>query len=361
MLNWRSILILMLAAAATSGDQFVFDWSKDPAGQTPPGFSSLVTGPGRPAEWMVTDESVPPILAPVTSQGREMTTHSVLSVRSFDLSEAHTPILLFTNEIFSDFTFVARLKISGGVVAPMAGVVFRAQDASNYYVLRASTEGNLLWYRVINGQSYENMGIGVRLPFAKDTWRELRIECNGSAMRCFLDGKLVVPPVRPGASTEGLAINDTTFSSGKVGFWTKADTQCAFAEARVEYSPKVAFAQIVIGEVAKKYRPLELLIYADKQAGLPVLIATAHNQPLGSPGTKYDQDVIDRGAQYYQKFAGAVEVTLPLRDRNGDVAAAFKVRMKSFPGETQTTAVERATVLKNAMEKRLGKMENLTE
>jgi hypothetical protein len=59
------------------------------------------------------------------------------------------------------------------------------------------------------------------------------------------------------------------------------------------------------------------------------------------------------------KLSKAVEVTLPLRDRNGDIAAALKVRMKSFPGETQATAVSKATLVKKVIEERIGTMQGI--
>lgn len=355
-------LALAVFAAGVSAEQFEFDWSRDTPGQCPPGFVSMVSGPGRPAQWKVQEELVPPVLAALTTPGRQnMAKRSVLEVQSPELEEDHFPILLFTNEIFSDFTLTTRFKIVGGIIDPMAGVVFRARDAGNYYVVRASTEGNLLWYRVVGGKPYEMLGIGVRLPMPKDTWRELRIECKGSGTRCYLDGKLVIPPGKPGAPTDNLAIDDTTFNRGMVGFWARADTKCYFVDSRVEYTPKVPFVQIALGEIVRKYHPLALKVYADKLPGSPAVIATISPEEMGIPGTKYDQDVIDRGSIYYLKLKGAVEVSLPLRDRNGDVAAALKVRMKSFPGETQNTAVSRATAIKNAMEGRLNTLQNIME
>jgi hypothetical protein len=81
---------------------------------------------------------------------------------------------------------------------------------------------------------------------------------------------------------------------------------------------------------------------------------------LGAAGTKYEQDVIERGSIYYLKDGNAVEVTLPLRDRNGDVTAALKTRMASFPGETKDTAVARATVIKKAVQQRMAAFQNVT-
>jgi hypothetical protein len=363
MLKLCRLILFALVAVRASGEEINFDWSKDTPGKSPPGFMSLVTGKGEPAVWTVVDEQVPPVLAPLSPDARaNMAMRPVLAVQSLNSSPYHFPVLLYTNEIFFDFTFTTRFKIVGGIIDPMAGIVFRAQDQDNYYVVRASEEGNLLWYRVVAGKQYDMLGIGVKISIPHDVWEELRVECAGTSTRCFLNGSLVIPPAKPGAPTNGLAINDTTFSNGKIGFWTRADTKCYFVDAHVHYAPKVPFVQVVVEEVMKTFPSIQSLkIYAKKDAGPPVIVGDPVHSELGAPGTTYDADVIDRGSVYYLKVKKAVEVTLPLRDRNGDIAAALKVRMKSFPGETQTTAVDRATLVKKIIEKRTGALQGLAE
>ncbi len=357
------ILVIIIAgfAVGVSAAQIEFDFSQDAVDQPPPGFLSLVTGRGEPAQWKVVNEQVPPMLAPLEPNAPGNTAQrSVLSVQSFNLDENHFPVLLYTNEIFSDFTLTTRFKLAGGIVEPSAGVVFRAQDQSNYYVVRASAEGNLLWYRVVGGQSYAGLGIGVKVPMARDVWRELRIECAGSRMRCYLDGRLAIPPARPGAPTNDLAINDTTFSRGKIGFWTKADSKCYFVDARVQYTPRVPYAQAVVNNIVKKYpRLLGLKVYAGKDSGLPVVIGAMNEHDVGAAGTRTEADVIERGSVYYLKADRTVEITMPLRDRNGDIVAALAVKMKTFRGETQATAVARATIVKRAFELQIETMEDL--
>src|SRR5665213_3698030 len=111
-------------ASGAGAMQLNFDFGKDTPGKMPPGFVSLVTGGGNPAPWTVVVESVPPTLAPLLDSAPvTMTKHSVLSVQSPDMRDDHFPVLLFTNEVFSDFTLTTRFKIVGGIVDPMAGVV----------------------------------------------------------------------------------------------------------------------------------------------------------------------------------------------------------------------------------------------
>jgi hypothetical protein len=360
---YKHILALLTAGftLGASAAQLEFDFGKDTVGQTPPEFASLVTGSGEPAQWKVAEESVPPLLAPLESNSvPNLAQRSVLSVHSLNLSQDHCPILLFTNEIFDDFNLTTRFKISGGVVEPSAGLIFRAQDQSNYYVVRACTEGNLLWYRVVGGKSYQNLGIGVKIPIAENAWRELRVECRGSQMRCYLDGNLAIPPATPGAPTNDLAINDTTFSRGKIGYWTEADSKCSFVDTVVRYEPRVPYVQVVIENVLKKHpKLLGLKVYASKNAGQPTVIGSMDAKDLGTPGTRTDADAIEHGSIYYLKVDGTVEVTLPLRDRNGDIVAAVRVKMKSFKGETQATAVTRASIVKKAVEEQIETLQGL--
>lgn len=355
------VLIMVGLAAGLSAAQIEFDFSMDAVGEPPPGFVSLISGSGRPADWKVTEEQVPPLLAPLVPTVQNYTAkRAVLSVQSFNLDRDHYPILLYTNEILTDFTLTTRFKIGGGISAPCAGVVFRAQDESNYYVVRASAEGNLLWYRVVNGEPLLQYGIGIKTPIQKDTWRELQVECQGSLIRCFLDGKLVIPPVQAGAPTNGLAINDTTFPRGKVGFWTRADTKCSFVDANVTYTPHVPYVQLVIDSIVKQYPSLlSVKVYANVNPGLPSIIGAMDPKLTGKPGTKTEADVIAQGSIYFLKVDKTVEVTMPLRDRNGDIVAAIAIKFKSFPGELDKTAVERATTVKKAFEDQIANMEDL--
>jgi hypothetical protein len=311
----------------------------------------------------VTTEEVPPLLAPLSDKARQsVAAHSVLKVKSPDPAGDHYSLLLYTNELLSDFTLTTRFKIEGGTGKPMAGVVYRAQDQNNYYVVRASPEGNLLWYRVVDGKSYEMLGIGIKIPLPMKVWQELRIECSGSQTRCFLEGKLVIPPARAGATTEAPALNDTTFSNGRIGFWCKGDTECCFCDARVHYTPKTPSAQTLVENIKKEYpRLLALKIYANKQPGSPVIVGDVDTAQLGKPGAKYEEDVLQRGSIYYLKTRHWVEVTMPLRDRNGEVMAAMKTRMDTFPGETQNTAVARALIVKTAIEKRMSAFEDISQ
>ena len=175
-----------------------------------------------------------------------------------------------------------------------------------------------------------------------------------------MDGRLAIPPAKPGALTNGLAIQDTTFARGKIGFWTKADSKCYFVDASVHYAQRVPYVQVVINNIIKKYpKLLGLKVYANKNQGLPSVIGSMDEHDIGVTGTKTETDVIENGSVFYLKADNTVEITMPLRDRNGDIVAALKVKLKSFRGETQANAVARATIVKKAVELQLNTMQDI--
>jgi len=52
---------------------------------------------------------------------------------------------------------------------------------------------------------------------------------------------------------------------------------------------------------------------------------------------------------------------MPLRDRNGDIVAAVRVTMKSFPGQTEENAVVRAMPIVKEMQQRASSVNSLME
>jgi hypothetical protein len=356
--------LLLVAAMAASGAQIKFDLGQYAEGQLPQGFSSLVTGQGPPGDWKIMEEKVAPVqpsLLPSLTNSY-ISKHSVLAQTSELPLASHFPLLLYTNEVLANFTITTRFEIISGAVAPEAGVAFRVQDRNNYYVVRASARGNVLWYRVVGGVRHEDQGIGVKIPIQTGAWYELSVVCSGNQIRCLLDGKLIIPPARAGAATNELAINDSTFATGQAGLWTASDTVAYFADTRIDYTPRVPMIQTVVAEVIKKYpRLLGLKIYSMKNSAVPVVIADAKGPDLGSPGGATETQVITNGTAMYLKLKDSVELTLPLRDRNGEIIAAMKVTLTSFKGETTDTAAGRASVIKKAMEERLNTLQEINQ
>jgi hypothetical protein len=238
-----------------------------------------------------------------------------------------------------------------GAIEQMAGIAFRIQDEKNYYVVRASSLGNTFrFYKVVDGVRLAVVGPDIEIP--KAVWHELTVECKGTQIQCFLNGRQVIP-----------TINDSVFPEGKVGFWTKSDSVSYFADTRIIYTPKVTLAAALVRQTLNKYpRLLGLKIYA-ATAGREEIRTVASNDEteVGQPAGKVEQDVVANGTAYYGKEKEKVAVTLPLRDRNGDSVAAVRVIMKSFPGQTEQNALARATPIVREMESRVRSGSDLTQ
>jgi hypothetical protein len=110
--------------------------------------------------------------------------------------------------------------ISGEVDAS-GGIVFRALDGANYYVVRAnSLEGNFRLYATADGQR-QQIATASTAPPKLGTWHTLRVVAVGDHLQAYLDGRLLID------------YRDSRFSAGRIGLWTKADAVTEFANLKV--------------------------------------------------------------------------------------------------------------------------------
>jgi len=345
---WALALLTLPVAAADRR----FDFSAVRENETPPGFRSTVTGQGKPGDWRVIMDEVPPLLPPLATGAPVVARKAVLAQLAQDPTDEHFPLLIYEGETLGDFTLTTRFKTVKGVVEQMAGIAFGIQNETNYYVVRASSLGNnVRFYKVLNGQ--RGPLVGPEVPVPHGVWHELTVECKGNAIRCLLNGKELV--------TATDTVNP--FTSGKIGFWTKSDAVSYFADARLVYTPHEAPAQGLMREVLKKYpRLLGLQVYVrGNDPKTPRLLASANTNEVGRAGGKVEQDVIEQGTPYYGKEEKSVSVVLPLRDRNGDPVAAVRVIMKRVAGQTEQHAFARALPVVKEMESRIRSVQDLVQ
>jgi hypothetical protein len=351
MRNQCLIGCLALIALGASAAERTFDFSEFSEGQTPPGFRSAVTGEGKPGDWKVVLDTVPPQMQPLTPQALAVSKRPVLAQVAQDPTDEHFPLFIYEKESFDDFTLTTRFKTVGGTNEQMAGVAFRIQNETNYYVVRASSLGNTFrFYKVVNGQ--RGSILGPEIPIQRNVWHELSVVCKGSQIECRLNGRQVIP-----------TLTDTSFSSGKIGFWTKSDSVSYFADTRIVYKPREAPAQALVRNTMKSYpRLLGLEVFVlGTEPQTTRLVASDDGKEIGRAGEKAEEDVIRRGVSYYAKDKESVSVTLPLRDRNGDPIAAVRVVMKTFAGQTEDNAVVRATPIVKEMGARVQTLQDLVE
>ena len=348
----KPILYLWLMASAwrLGATERIFDFKELKENESPAGFRSTVAGSGQPGEWKIVLESAPPLSGTALPASATAGKRPVLAQVSRDRTDEHSPMLIWEEETLGDFTISTRFKIVEGETEQMAGLAFRFQDERNYYYIRASALGNTFnFFKIVNG--IRSAPIGARVEIARGMWHEMVVECKGSQIRSWLDGKEVFP-----------ALGDKSFNEGKIGFWTKSDSVSYFADTKVTYNPKIILAQILVRESLEKYpRLLRLKIFAAVNRTAPKIVASTDPKELGSPAQKEEQDVIEHSTVYHGKDNGRVLVTMPLHDANGDTVAAVKVIMKSFPGQTEKNAIARALPIVKQMEVRVHSLSDLTK
>lgn len=333
--------LLLVLSLPAFGAELTFDFSKFPPNETPSGFTSLLYGKGQPGDWKVVMEAEPPAIAPATAKAPMVTRRAVLSQLKQDPTDERFPLLVYDGETFGDFTLTTQLKITGGGLEQVAGIAFRLQNETNFYVIRANAmDNNLRFYKVVDGTRSPMLGPSVPVPLGE--WLTLKIECRGNEIRAWFNGKEAIK-----------LITDTSFMSGKIGYWTKSDSLCSFGDTHITYQPRQILAQSIVDDLMKKYSRLyDLKIYMLDEQGEPRVVASKNPQDLGSAGDNPQKQAIARGAIFVAKNRKDVSVVLPVRDKNGDPMAAVVVDMESFRGQTRENAIIRATPIVQAIQAR---------
>jgi hypothetical protein len=340
---------LVLALPAV-GAEIKIDFGELAAGQMPTNFHIALAGGGRPGEWKIVMDEVPPLLAPLSPQAPVVTRRGVVAQTSTDLTDERFPMLIYDGGTFKDFKLTTPFKIAGGTAEQMAGVVFRYLNESNCYVIRASALGhNVRFYKIVNGLRFDP--IGPEADISTNTWHTLTVQCQGNQITCWLDDKLVMPPLQ-----------DPSFTTGKIGFRTKSDAVSYFGDTTITYTPLVPRAQTVVqGLLKEQPRIVGLRIYTPDNQGRTHIIASKIEKEIGQAGTEAEAAAITDGKVFFGRGKGTVTLTVPLRDRNGDPIAAVRVQLKSFLGESQDNALTRAMMIVKTIQAQITSKEELAE
>jgi hypothetical protein len=348
----NSLFCFCLALAVSApGAQIKINFGDFPQGSvTTNNFHAALAGDGQPGEWKIIADEVPPLLAPLTDKAPVTTRRAVLAQTSTDPVDERFPLLIYDGETFQDFRLATQFKIVSGTAEEMAGLVFRFQNESNFYVVRASALGrNIRFYKVVD--NIRSDPIGPTMDITTNIWHTLAVQCQGNQIVFWFDGKLVMPP-----------LGDNTFAVGKIGFWTKSDAVSYFSDPVIDYTPRIPAAQELVKDIMEQQpRILGLQIFTLDDKGQPHIIASKDESDLGRPGTDAEKDAINNGKIYYGRSDGVDAFTMPFRDRNGDPIAAVHLRLKSFIGETQDNALGRATLLIHKMQDQITTAEELLQ
>jgi len=138
--------------------------------------------------------------------------------------KATYPVALKEGTNIHDGFVEVKFKPISGSEDRAGGIVWRARDANNYYVVRANAlEDNVVLYKTISGVRSsldlvgQKGGYGVKTAVPANQWHTLRVEFAGARFNVVFNGKPL------------FVVEDATFpEAGMVGLWTKADSVTAF-------------------------------------------------------------------------------------------------------------------------------------
>ena len=179
----------------------------DATGAPPQGWTVTMTGQGTP-KWTVEDDPSAPSKSKIVKQS----------------GRATYPLLLKNGTSIKDGFVEIQLKAISGSEDRAAGIVWRAKDTNNYYVVRANAlEDNVVLYKTIDGKRSpidivgRSGGYGVKVPVPAGRWHTLRVEFEGRRFKVVFNSQRL------------FEVDDRTFSeAGQVGLWTKADSITVF-------------------------------------------------------------------------------------------------------------------------------------
>ncbi len=179
----------------------------DAVGTVPKGWTATKTGKGDP-KWTIEQDQTAPSKSKIVKQS----------------GTATYPLLLKDDTQIRDGFVEIMFKAIAGSEDRAAGIVWRARDANNYYVVRANAlEDNVVLYKTVEGVRSaldivgRKGGYGVEVSVPANEWLRLRVQFNGSRFRVLYNGQQL------------FEVEDATFKdSGKIGLWTKADSVTLF-------------------------------------------------------------------------------------------------------------------------------------
>jgi 3-keto-disaccharide hydrolase len=208
---------LLVFAASVFAQIEKFNFDKDKEGEVPNGFSTALTGKGKPGFWVVTKDDTAP------------SKNNVLAQTDADRTGYRFPICVYDGMTVKDADISVKLKAVSGEADQGGGLVWRYRDKDNYYIVRANAlEDNVVLYKVQNGKREDlplkNAGrtYGKKVKVPSGQWNTLRVTVQGNLFTVYFNDQ------------ELYQVEDETFNSaGKVGVWTKADSVIHFDNLQI--------------------------------------------------------------------------------------------------------------------------------
>ena len=211
------VMILLVVSTSLLAQTKSINFESDRAGESPKGFTTALTGRGKPGVWVVIKDDTAPSKS------------NALAQMDADPTGYRFPVCVYDDLNVKDADISVKLKAISGREDQGGGIVWRYKDKDNYYIVRANAlENNVVIYRVLNGKREDlplkgtgrTYGKKVKVPSGQ--WNTLRVTAEGNLFTVYFNGEQLYQA------------EDNTFKdAGKIGLWTKADSVIHFDDLQV--------------------------------------------------------------------------------------------------------------------------------
>jgi hypothetical protein len=163
------------------------------------GCTQGMTGLGRPPDWQA-------LADPDGPNGW------ALAEMAGDADDLRFPLCVSEPAVARDFDATLRFKPLSGNRARVAGLLFRAQSANDYYVVRANAlDNSVRLYRMDRGK--RSQVAGKEAPVESGKWHSLRVIAKAGNFEVSFDGKPLFT-----------ATDRSLLQPGPMGVWSQADS-----------------------------------------------------------------------------------------------------------------------------------------
>jgi hypothetical protein len=206
------LVTLLFALKLWAGDVTLtrLSFDKGKVGELPPGWKSGVTGQGATeSAWKLAEDK--------TAPGGPL----VLFQTSKNPRAAFNVCLAQASGKYKDVDISIALKAIAGDADQGGGVLWRARDKDNFYVVRFNPlEQNFWLYKTVASKRMSLVKVDAKGDAGK--WHTIRVVQKSNKIRCYFNGKLLIETT-----------DDTFTEAGLVGLWSKADAQTYFSDIRI--------------------------------------------------------------------------------------------------------------------------------
>jgi hypothetical protein len=331
----NSFLMFFSIAVVLQAADVSLDLSKQKLGNAPNGFTAKVAGVGKLGKAIVREGQIPALVGAGKVEGR------LIEVTGGSTDANHYTLVMLDAMAPNDFSGSVRFRITAGKIMPVAGIAFRAQDEKNYYLLAVKPKDSRLYWTVFeNGKAVQGLRDNSILA-ALDGWHDLKFSAKANTLTWTLNGRSQFINYDPKKTPD--------FRKGRFALWVRSDTRAEFALLEL-LNPAETLAKQhvkVLRRVAREdVRVLSLQLIARPAPNqAPQILGSLDASEVGRPAHADCAKVIDQNKVFHGRKTNEAVVTSPLRDKNGIIIGAVRVRLRSPSGTDKRRDIARAAAL----------------